>query len=155
MELNTKGRYAVMAMADLAKYGAGGSVALSVIAARQHISLPYLEQLFQRLRRAELVDSVRGRTGGYALSRLPAEIRISEIMLAVEEPVRMTRCQGGETGCLGEERCLTHDLWTALGDHILAFLSGVTLQDLVDGAEKGAGPRTAEEWTARFGLAAE
>jgi Rrf2 family transcriptional regulator, iron-sulfur cluster assembly transcription factor len=150
VELNTKGRYAVMAMADLAKAGTGASlppdeavdpaqasVPLSAIAERQHISLAYLEQLFARLRRAGLVESARGRTGGYRLARPPSSITIAEIMRAVEEDVRMTRC-GGEHGtpCLPGERCLTHSLWDALGSHITAFLEGVTLQTVVDG-----GPR--------------
>jgi Rrf2 family protein len=159
MELNTKGRYAVMAMADLAKYGPMpgevGSVPLSAIAEREQISLSYLEQLFLRLRRAGLVESARGRTGGYALARPAAEIRIAEIMLAVEEPVRMTRCEGGEAGCIGDERCLTHDLWTALGDRIMEFLSDVTLQDVLDGLPGRPKQRSAEDWARKFGLAAE
>ena len=138
MELNTKGRYAVMAMADLAQHTVRGQAEnpakpLSEIAERQQISLPYLEQLFQRLRKAGLVDSVRGRAGGYALSRAAGDIRIAAILAAVEEPVRMTRCMGGEEGCVGHERCLTHDLWSALGDHIAAFLDGVTLRDVLEG----------------------
>ena len=133
MELNTKGRYAVMALADLAKQGAGASVPLSAIAERQHLSLAYLEQLFMRLRRAGLIDSERGRAGGYRLGREASRITIAEIMRAVEEETRMTRCSGGEAGCLGEERCLTHELWHALGDHISRFLSDVTLQEVLDG----------------------
>ena len=158
MELNTKGRYAVMAMADLAKHfggmtggGATGeeampphSIALSVVAERQQISLPYLEQLFQRLRKAGLVESVRGRTGGYVLAREPGAIPIAAILAAVEEPTRMTRCQGGESGCVGHERCLTHDLWSALGDHIATFLDGVTLQDVLDGIPGRARPTSGQ-----------
>ena len=139
MELNTRGRYAVMAMADLAKHGGSEAMPLSLVAERQQISLPYLEQLFQRLRRAGLVDSVRGRTGGYALTNPATAIRIATILAAVEEPVKMTRCQGGETACLGHERCLTHDLWSALGDHIADFLDGVTLQDVLDGMPRRVG----------------
>ena len=92
MELNTRGRYAVMAMTDLAKHGAGEAVALSAIADRQHLSVAYLEQIFAQLRRFGLVDSVRGRSGGYKLARPAREIAISEIMIAVEEETRMTRC---------------------------------------------------------------
>lgn len=135
MELNTRGRYAIMAMADLAKHGSEGSVPLPAIAERQHISLAYLEQLFVPLRRAGLVASARGRAGGYRLAHEPGEIRLSEIMLVVEEPVRMTRCAGeAGVGCAGAKKCLTHDLWTALGDHILGFLDDTTLQDLLDGS---------------------
>jgi Rrf2 family transcriptional regulator, iron-sulfur cluster assembly transcription factor len=135
MELNTRGRYAVMAMTDLAKHGTTDAVALSAIAERQQLSVAYLEQIFAQLRRAELVDSVRGRSGGYKLARAASDIAISEIMIAVEEETRMTRCLdiSGETpGCLGESKCLTHGLWHALGDHIRTFLAGVTLQDVVD-----------------------
>jgi Rrf2 family iron-sulfur cluster assembly transcriptional regulator len=134
MELNTRGRYAVMAMADLAKHGGGGSVPLSAIAQRQHISLDYLEQLFLKLRRAGLVESVRGRHGGYKLGRPSGEIFVAEIMTAVEEGTRMTRCFGDSTaGCVGESRCLTHDLWTALGERIESFLASVSLKDVIEG----------------------
>jgi Rrf2 family transcriptional regulator, iron-sulfur cluster assembly transcription factor len=143
MELNTKGRYAVMAMADLAKHAApapatSDAIPLSEIAERQQISLAYLEQIFQRLRKSGLVESVRGRSGGYALAVPASAIAISAILQAVEEPVKMTRCQitgDGRTegGCVGHQRCLTHDLWDALGDHIAGFFHAVTLQDVVDG----------------------
>lgn len=133
MELNTKGRYAVMALADLAKQGGAGAVPLSAVAERQQLSLAYLEQIFQRLRRAGLVESARGRTGGYVLARPASEIHVAEIMAAVEEETRMTRCLDGGAGCLGEERCLTHGLWHALGGHIAAFLSNVSLQEVLDG----------------------
>ncbi len=134
MELNTRGRYAVMAMTDLAKYGHGGSVPLSAIAQRQQISLDYLEQLFLKLRRAGLVESVRGRHGGYKLGRPSNEIFVAEVMTAVEEGTRMTRCFGEHSaGCLGESRCLTHDLWTALGHRIESFLAGVSLRDVIEG----------------------
>lgn len=135
MQLSTKGRYAVMAMADMAKNGEDGTVTLSVIAGRQELSLNYLEQIFLRLRRGGLVHSLRGPGGGYRLARSPDAITIAEIMAAVEEPVQMTRCTGESPGgCVGEKRCLTHDLWRALGDHILAFLGSVTLADVVDNA---------------------
>jgi Rrf2 family protein len=123
-----------MAMADLAKHASDGAVPLSAVSERQHISLAYLEQLFLRLRRAGLVESARGRAGGYRLGRPAHAISVAEVMAAVEEEVRMTRCVGEHgTPCLGHERCLTHGLWEALGDEIGAFLSRVTLQDVVDG----------------------
>jgi Rrf2 family iron-sulfur cluster assembly transcriptional regulator len=134
VELNTKGRYAVMAMADLAKHASTSALPLSAIAERQQISLAYLEQLFVKLRRAGLVESARGRSGGYRLGRPATQISVAEIMAAVEEETRMTRC-GGELAapCLTGRRCLTHDLWGALGDHIAAFLEQVTLQQVLDG----------------------
>ena len=134
MELNTKGRYAVTAMADLAKYGAGEAVPLSAIAERQQISLAYLEQLFAKLRRAGLVESARGRAGGYRLARPASGVTVAEIMRAVEEGIRMTRC-GGEASapCMAGKRCLTHGLWDALGEQIAVFLDSVTLQEVLDG----------------------
>jgi Rrf2 family transcriptional regulator, iron-sulfur cluster assembly transcription factor len=131
--MNTKARYAVMAMADLAKHGDEGAVPLSAIAERQNLSLAYLEQIFLRLRRAGLVASARGRTGGYVLARPAALIPIAAIMKAVEEETRMTRCLDGDIGCLGDQRCLTHALWHALGGHIAAFLANVSLQEVLDG----------------------
>ena len=134
MELNTKGRYAVMAMADLAKYGAGEALPLSAIAERQQLSLAYLEQLFVKLRRAHLVESARGRLGGYRLARPAASISVAEIMAAVEEGVRMTRCHGEHAmPCVAGQRCLTHGLWDALGDQILLFLDSITLAEVIDG----------------------
>ena len=138
MELNTKGRYAVMAMADIAKQAgslAGAdAIPLSQIAERQRISLADLEQLFLRLRRAGLVESARGRAGGYRLVRPASTITVAEVMAAVEEDVRMTRCDGDAgVPCLGAERCLTHGLWDALGDEIGAFFQRVTLDDVVSG----------------------
>ncbi len=122
-----------MAMADLATAGQGAVESLASISARQHISLPYLEQLFAKLRRAGLVDSMRGPGGGYRLARDSSQVTLAEVMAAVDEPVKMTRC-AGETrgGCVAEHRCLTHDLWRSLGNHIIAFLDGVTLADIVD-----------------------
>jgi Rrf2 family transcriptional regulator, iron-sulfur cluster assembly transcription factor len=138
-----------MAMADLAKHGADGSVPLSAIADRQHISLAYLEQLFLRLRRAELVISERGRTGGYRLARPPAEISVAEVMAAVEEGTRMTRC-AGESGapCIPGHRCLTHGLWDSLGEHIGEFLSQVTLRDVLQGVSERNRRSPAVELTA-------
>ena len=134
MELNTRGRYAVMAMADLALHGGENAVPLSAIAERQHLSAAYLEQLFLKLRRAGLVESARGRSGGYRLSRPDTEIMVADIMAAVEEETRMTRCLSeSSVGCLGEGKCLTHNLWHALGDHIRGFLSSVSLREVLDG----------------------
>ena len=137
MRLSSKGRYAVMAMADLARHSvdpAVRAVALADIAARQDLSLPYLEQLFTRLRREGLVVSHRGPGGGYRLARPADQLAVAQIVLAVDEPMETVRCQSKSRGCMpGGERCLTHDLWEALGDHIHSFLSGVSLDDVVQG----------------------
>ena len=144
MRLSTKGRYAVMAMADLAAQGEARAVTLAAIAARQQISLPYLEQLFARLRRGGLVKSVRGPGGGYRLAKGAAETRIAEIVLAVDEPLRATRCAGDKeaVGCMaGGEQCLTHGLWEALGRHIEDYLAQVSLDDVLHRRfEPAAGP---------------
>jgi Rrf2 family iron-sulfur cluster assembly transcriptional regulator len=133
MKLSTKGRYAVMAMTDLAMSGANRPVPLGDIASRQEISLSYLEQLFAKLRRAGIVKSVRGPGGGYCLARATGETRIADIMLAVEEPVDVTRCQHKAAGCMESgRRCVTHDLWDELGRHIHLFLNGVTLEDVLE-----------------------
>ncbi len=134
MRLSTKGRYAVMAMVDLAKHSNGTPVALADIANRQEISLSYLEQLFARLRRGGLVNSVRGPGGGYLLAHPAEETRISDIIFAVDEPIRATRCApGSPEGCTRDKgRCLTHDLWEELGNQIHLFLSSVTLDDVVN-----------------------
>jgi Rrf2 family protein len=121
-------------MADLARYGADGALALSMIAERQQISLAYLEQLVLKLRRTGLVESARGRSGGYRLGRPASAISVAEIMAAVEEDIRMTRCGGEEAKpCMPGQRCLTHGLWDALGEQIAAFLESVTLQEVIDG----------------------
>ena len=134
MRLSTKGRYAVMAMADLAGRGGTRAVTLSDIAARQDISLPYLEQLFARLRRRGLVKSVRGPGGGYRLARTAAETPVAEIVEAVDEPLEAVRCTSAAQGCMpGGERCVTHDLWDDLGRHIHDYLSSVSLDDVVSG----------------------
>ena len=139
MKLSTKGRYAVMAMADLGKSVTGKPVALADVADRQEISLSYLEQLFGKLRRAGLVKSVRGPGGGYLLARDAKEIRISDVIQAVDEPINATRCNQSE-GCHSDKaRCLTHDLWQALTYQIHLYLSSVTLADVC--ARKVLGPR--------------
>lgn len=122
-----------MAMVELAKHGDVGALPLAIIADNQKISIAYLEQLFLKLRRAELVNATRGPKGGYQLTRAPEEITIAEIMDAADEPVRMNRCGvEGADWCLGTKRCMTHDLWRALGNHISDFLVGVSLQDILD-----------------------
>jgi Rrf2 family iron-sulfur cluster assembly transcriptional regulator len=133
MRLGTKGRYAVMAMADLARHGRDRAVSLAEIANRQEISLAYLEQLFAALRRQGLVQSVRGPGGGYRLARGSSAINVAEVVLAVDEPLTATRCEGKTVGCLGGgERCATHELWDALGGHIEHFLAGVSLEDVIE-----------------------
>lgn len=140
MKLSTKGRYAVMAMVDLARHGAGHPVSLADIAERQEISLSYLEQLFARLRKNELVRSVRGPGGGYLLGRGTDEVKISDIILAVDEPIRVTRCQPtSAVGCKADRsRCLTHDLWEELGNQIHLFLRSVSLADVVENRVVGS-----------------
>jgi len=133
LELNTKGRYAVTALADLAKFGAEEAVSLASISERQQLPLSYLEQIFMALRRSGLVDSARGRSGGYRLAKLATDISVADIMRAVDEATRMTGCRDSKTPCRGDKPCLTHNLWTALGEEIDGFLSHVTLQDVLDG----------------------
>ena len=134
MKLTTKGRYAVSAMADLAAAGGNTPVSLSDIALRQGISLSYLEQLFAKLRRAGLVSSVRGVSGGYALTAAPADIRVAAIVDAVDEEIKTTACATGSSiGCQGTTaRCLTHDLWDELGRQIDIFLNAVSLEDIIE-----------------------
>jgi Rrf2 family transcriptional regulator, iron-sulfur cluster assembly transcription factor len=133
MRLGSKGRYAVMAMADLARHGDGEAVCLAEIAERQEISLAYLEQLFARLRRAGLVKSVRGPGGGYRLTRSADAISVAAVVQAVDEPLQATRCDShSDVGCLSKgDRCATHHLWAALGEEIEHFLGGVSLADVV------------------------
>ncbi len=135
MKLSTKGRYAVMAMVDLAQHSAGQPLTLADIATRQDISLSYLEQLFAKLRRAGLVESVRGPGGGYKLSVSADDIRISEVILAVDEPIRTTSCNSKTSlGCIRKStRCMTHDLWAELGHQIHGYLSSVSLADVCAG----------------------
>lgn len=134
MRLSTKGRYAVMAMVDLAMFSDGKPVALVDVAARQEISLSYLEQLFAKLRRGGQVNSVRGPGGGYLLAREAAETRISDIILSVDEPIRTTRCSpGSPQGCTSSSgRCVTHYLWEELSNQIHLFLSSVSIADVCD-----------------------
>ena len=141
MKLSTKGRYSVMAMVDIAVHTKGKPIALADVAERQEISLSYLEQLFAKLRRGGLVKSVRGPGGGYLLARSAEETRISDIILAVDEPIKATRCTPpSPLGCTSNKsRCLTHDLWEELGNHIYLHLSSVTLADVVNQRILGSG----------------
>ena len=134
MRLTTKGRYAVTAMLDLALHGGNGPVSLADISGRQDISLSYLEQLFAKLRRRELVSSVRGPGGGYRLSRGGDEIFVAQIIDAVNEAVDATGC-GGTSDCQQGQVCLTHHLWCDLSDQIHGFLSQISLSNLVDRRE--------------------
>jgi Rrf2 family iron-sulfur cluster assembly transcriptional regulator len=131
MKLTTKGRFAVTAMLDLALHGADGPVTLAGISERQRISLSYLEQLFGKLRRRELVESVRGPGGGYHLARDAAKITVADIIRAVDEPIDSTQC-GGRENCHDHHRCMTHELWEELNSTVSGFLSGIKLSDLVD-----------------------
>ncbi|GAB6054075.1 Rrf2 family transcriptional regulator [Magnetospira thiophila] len=132
MRLSTKGRYAVMAMVDLAFHNKGNPVPLADIADRQEISLSYLEQLFGRLRKGGLVKSVRGPGGGYLLSRSAHDVRVFDIIMAVDEPIKATRCKpGSPAGCRhNKARCLTHDLWEELSNQIYLYLSSVSLESI-------------------------
>jgi Rrf2 family iron-sulfur cluster assembly transcriptional regulator len=130
MRLTTKGRFAVTAMLDLALRGGKSPVTLAGISERQDISLSYLEQLFSRLRRHELVESVRGPGGGYYLARTLGNISVADIIRAVDEPIDATHC-GGKENCHDDHRCLTHDLWMGLNAHIYDYLDNVTLATLV------------------------
>ena len=131
MRLTTKGRFAVTAMIDLAMHHGSGPVTLAEISGRQRISLSYLEQLFGKLRRHHLVDSVRGPGGGYCLAKDMAAVSVSEIILAVDEPIDATQC-GGKENCHDDQKCLTHDLWAALNERIFDYLGGVSLRQLVE-----------------------
>lgn len=131
MRLTTKGRFAVTAMIDLALYGGDSPVTLAGISERQRISLSYLEQLFGKLRRHGLVESVRGPGGGYCLARQGAQITVADIVRAVDETLDATQC-GGKGKCKGDEQCMTHDLWTTLNAKMFEFLESVTLAVLVD-----------------------
>jgi len=132
MRLTSKGRYAVSAMVDLNKQQGDGPVTLAAISERQFISLSYLEQLFRRLREAGLVSSVRGPGGGYVLARNAKEISVADVIRAVNEPVRTTMCENGVRGCHRGNRCDTHQLWEALGQHIYRFLDAVSLEQVCE-----------------------
>jgi Rrf2 family iron-sulfur cluster assembly transcriptional regulator len=131
MRLTTKGRYAVTAVLDLAFHQEKGPVSLAAISERQGISLSYLEQLFAKLRRNGIVNSTRGPGGGYTLKRNAAEISVSDIILAVDESVKMAGC-GDTDACQGDYQCLTHDLWQELSNEIRGFLDGISLAEVMD-----------------------
>ncbi|MBL8482848.1 MAG: Fe-S cluster assembly transcriptional regulator IscR [Rhodocyclaceae bacterium] len=130
MRLTTKGRFAVTAMIDLALREEHGPVTLAAISDRQKISLSYLEQLFGKLRRHNLVASVRGPGGGYSLARASSKISVANIITAVDEPLDATQC-GGKENCQDEHRCMTHELWTNLNRRMYEYLDSVNLADLV------------------------
>lgn len=134
MRLTTKGRFAVTAMLDLALNGGSGPVTLAGISERQSISLSYLEQLFGKLRRRRLVDSVRGPGGGYCLARSIQEITVADIVLAVDEPLDATQCTGGHY-CHDVEACMTHDLWAGLNETIFSYLASINLAQLIEHLE--------------------
>ena len=136
MRLTTKGRFAVTAMIDLASRQGNGPVTLSAISERQEISLSYLEQLFGKLRRHKIVESVRGPGGGYNLARPAKDVTVADIIIAVDEPLDATQC-GGKENCHspaqdGGGRCMTHDLWSTLNAKMVEYLDSVSLKDLVD-----------------------
>jgi Rrf2 family iron-sulfur cluster assembly transcriptional regulator len=139
MRLTTKGRFAVTAMVDLTQRGGKGPVTLAAISERQKISLSYLEQLFSKLRKNDVVASVRGPGGGYCLSRPASKISIAEIVVAVDEPLDATNC-GRLGNCNDGQPCSTHDLWMGLNDRIFDYLQQVSLQQLVDGQKKEISP---------------
>ncbi|MCP5182709.1 MAG: Rrf2 family transcriptional regulator [Pseudomonadales bacterium] len=149
MRLTTKGRYAVTAMLDMALHGDAAPVSVVDVAQRQGIPGPYLEQLFARLRRSGLIESVRGPGGGYRLGRAMDDVSIADIINAVGEGVDATRCQGA-ADCREGAQCLTHDLWSALSRQIDEFLRGVTLAGLVRqrAAADGAAPEA--DWVQRI-----
>lgn len=131
MRLTTKGRFAVTAMVDLALRHGSGPVTLAEISARQKISLSYLEQLFGKLRRRALVDSVRGPGGGYCLAKDMTQVSVADIILAVDEPIDATQC-GGKENCHDDQKCITHDLWAKLNQHIIDYLGAIKLGQLVE-----------------------
>jgi len=157
MRLSTRGRYAVMAMVELAARAEADDTdrpcTLADIATAQGLSLAYLEQLFLRLRRAGLVTAARGPGGGYRLARSAGEISLAHIVDGVDEPIHATRCEQGGPGCLAGERCLTHDLWAELGDQIRLFLHHLTLADVAAKRVRGraAPPLAAGATTPRVG----
>ena len=147
MLLGTKARYAVMAMVELAGYEPGMPVTLAQLAEKQEFTVPYLEQIFSKLKQAGLVKSVRGPGGGYVLAAPAASVRISDIVQAVDESLKMTRCANeSPQGCMSAgTRCLTHDLWEGLERHIFQYLHGVTLADVLSRGIGGWGNEVVRE----------
>ena len=144
MRLTTKGRFAVTALLDLALQRQTRPVTLAEISQRQQISLSYLEQLFAKLRARGLVDSVRGPGGGYCLAKDMGQVSVAEIILAVDEPIDSTQCNGKEN-CLNDKKCMTHDLWIKLNELIFDHLGAVTLKQLVDEQREREERRKARE----------
>ncbi len=154
MRLTTKGRFAVTAMIDLALFVGDRPVTLASISERQNISLSYLEQLFAKLRRHKIVESVRGPGGGYCLGRNSEEITVADVILAVDEPLDATQC-GGLENCKSDHRCMTHDLWSTLNRKMLDYLASVTLSELVEKQRKKLAAQSAkpDQKTVSFGVA--
>jgi len=155
MILSTRGRYAVMAMVELSLHGGEKPLALAEISERQEIPLAYLEQIFAKLRKSGLVKSVRGPGGGYQLLRPASETWVSDIIMAAEESIKMTRCDNGAAGCMSPKtRCLTHDLWEGLGNQIYAYLRSISLEDVCERRlqEKFSSGRAAKSPAAAFNL---
>jgi len=138
MKLTSKGRYAVMAMADLAKINASKPINLTDISLRQGISISFLEQIFSKLKKNNLVKSSRGPFGGYLLTRLPEDIKLSSIIKAVDEKVKTVGCKKeSKKGCTGKSvKCITHNLWDDLENHINSFFEKNTLKDIIFKADK-------------------
>ncbi|AXF85043.1 HTH-type transcriptional regulator IscR [Ephemeroptericola cinctiostellae] len=135
MRLTTKGRFAVTALLDVALRSTEGPVNLAAVSDRQQISLSYLEQLFGKLRRSGLVDSVRGPGGGYILARAPELISVASIVIAVDEPLDARQCEGRED-CFNGHQCMTHELWHTLNQKMFEYLESVNLQNLVNDHNK-------------------
>lgn len=154
MRLTTKGRFAVTAMLDLALNGGKGPVTLAGISERQGISLSYLEQLFGKLRRRKLVDSVRGPGGGYCLARATRDITVAEIVIAVDEPLDTTQCTAGHY-CNDETPCMTHDLWTGLNETIFSYLASVNLAQLLEHHEAKQSGQNVVQFAQRIGQGKE
>ena len=133
MKLSSKGRYAVMAMADLAKINRNYPTSLSEISVRQGISISFLEQIFLKLKRNNIVRSIRGTQGGYVLSKNPNDIKLTNIFYAVDEKVKTVQCKkDSKKGCNGKAtKCITHDLWDELETHINSFFENKSLEDLI------------------------
>ena len=154
MRLTTKGRFAVTAMLDLTMRQGNGPVTLAGISERQQISLSYLEQLFGKLRRRNLVESVRGPGGGYCLALPANEISVADIIRAVDEPLDTTQC-GGRENCKAEHCCMTHDLWADLNKTIFNYLQSVTLADLLARQQKHGQAATLNEIRRTHGTSAQ
>ncbi|SFN71694.1 transcriptional regulator, BadM/Rrf2 family [Formivibrio citricus] len=155
MRLTTKGRFAVTAMLDLALNGGRGPVTLAGISERQGISLSYLEQLFGKLRRRKLVDSVRGPGGGYCLARPTQDITVANIVIAVDEPLDTTQCSGDHHCCQNDEPCMTHDLWSGLNETIFSYLESITLAQLIEHSEAKKNGASVVQFALRFKQLAE